>query len=152
MIDSTKISERLTAVEADVVAALRTRKPDSVAHADSGWTVKDVIAHVTAWNWQMLLSCLAALKGGEYRLAPFLSEQQNWVFYRAALAQPWPAVRAEWLASHASARQLMEKLTPAQWALVVMAPWGSTLSMAELIDDISGHTESHLREILHASP
>ena len=143
--------QQLNAAETKIQAFLATVSPDTVVHPDTGWTVKDVIAHMTDWNWQMLKSCAAGLHGGSYQITPFIHELHNWQAYRAALTLPWKAVHGEWLASHATVRSLAGGWTDAHMATKVIAPWGAPSSVGELIGDISRQLEDHWPELQRAA-
>ena len=113
---------QLATAAAKIETLLAQILPDTVVHPDTGWTVKDVLAHMTDWSWQLLQSGAAAAHGCEYRITPFVHEHHNWQVYRAALALPRHGVHAEWRASHATASAWVAGLSEEQWTQAVVAP------------------------------
>jgi hypothetical protein len=135
--------ERLDAVEARIRARVQVLGPETIVHDTSGWTVKDVLAHLAAWNWHQLKSVQAALNGTSFTISPFVMEAENWRIYREAFALPWRAVYAEWLASHEATRAMLRKLDDTQLKAHVTAPWDATLTIHALLDDAAGHAALH---------
>lgn len=89
--------------------ALLVSLDDSVITAPNlpgGWSIKDVVAHLHAWQQRTLARVAAALSGGEPEYPPWpthldpeqedqVQELNDWL-YQASRASDWPAVYGAW--------------------------------------------------------
>jgi hypothetical protein len=114
-----------------------------------GWTIKEAISHITAWEIVIQKAIQAYITGDP---PYFLHEQdfdrfnQESVSERAAwtlaeVLQEWRAVRAE-------LRETIKNLTEEILDEELVLPWGSERTMAELIEILGEHESEHLENII----
>jgi uncharacterized protein (TIGR03083 family) len=117
------------------------------------WSVKDVLAHLTAWQ-QMVLGWYAAGKRGETPRTP--SDKHTWAqipalnqdIYEAHRDQPLDEVRAELAASHRQAMSLVESLDDAELFTPNVYAWTKTTTLGSYFTSaLSSHYEWARKEI-----
>ena len=113
-----------------------------------GWTIKEAIGHITAWEI-VIHKAIQAFAAG----APpyFLREQdfdrfnQQAVEYRSA----WPLdqVLQEWKEVRLGLRDTIQGLDPSLLDQELVLPWGSERTLAELIEILGDHEGEHMENI-----
>jgi hypothetical protein len=113
-----------------------------------GWTIKELICHITAWEIVIDKALIAYQKSDP---PYFLPEQdfdlfnQEAVDIRATLTleevlQEWKDVRANLL-------KTIRKLKEADLAVEMVLPWGSERTVSELIEIIGEHESEHMEDV-----
>ena len=98
------------------------------------WTVKDVIAHIAAWNWEIAKSIDEVLE----RKAPWYLTKGETAFNMAEVAKrrDWPLSRVleEWEQSFDSLIHRMEEITAEEWNFETGLVWadGSVVTIESL--------------------
>jgi hypothetical protein len=114
----------------------------------AGWTIKDVIGHITAWE-VVIHKAIQAFSAGDPPY--FLREQdfdvfnQNAVDFRAS----WTLeeVLEEWQDIRAGLRKSIEGLDPDTLDEELVLPWGSERTLTELIEILGEHESEHMEHI-----
>ena len=149
--ESTQFAAMLTQTHADAVTALAGIDGGMVAHADSGWRVKDVLGNVVAWEIEMLRSLDAYRRGEAYALVDFDNQRYNEADYARRRDEPYENLLAEWAGVRAQVVKAAASLSDAQLDETMTYPWGDTGSVRDLLDDLAGHQAEHLDQILAAA-
>ena len=113
-----------------------------------GWTVKEAIGHITAWEVVIHKAIQAFLAGDP---PYFLHEQdfdifnQEAVNYRAA----WSLddVLKEWKGERGKLRESILKIKEEDLSEELVLPWGSERTLAELVEIIAEHEGEHMENI-----
>src|SRR5262245_51519304 len=88
---------RLDESRENTATALASVDPDLVIYAESGWRVKDLIAHLAAWEKQVVLSLRAYAAGSAYMIPKFTSDHAyNEQIFRQHKNDPIEQIRALW--------------------------------------------------------
>ncbi|MEX2247510.1 MAG: ClbS/DfsB family four-helix bundle protein [Dehalococcoidia bacterium] len=106
---------------------------------EDGWSVKDIVAHITSWE-QL---CLIWVRTGHRGEGPFTPETLNALnakMHAERANQPLPDVLAEATCSHAELLEMAEAQTGE--ALAAPPSWGQ----ANLAQIISSNSDEHYRE------
>jgi hypothetical protein len=117
-----------------------------------GWTIKDMIAHITAWEI-VIHKALQAYMAGDPPY--FLREHDFDIFneeavdFRAAwsieqVLQEWKDVREE-------LKKNIQKLKETDLPVEMVLPWGSERTVAELIEIIGEHEGEHMEDAIKVS-
>jgi hypothetical protein len=123
-------------------------KIDPALEVCPGWTVKDAIGHITAWEI-VIQKAIKAFQAGDPPY--FLHEQdfdifnQEAVDYRSAWGQE--QVLEEWKKVRSALKKDILKLNADDLDVELVLPWGSERTMAELIEIIGEHEGEHLDNI-----
>jgi hypothetical protein len=135
----------------EAIAALEGVDYAKVVYIESGWTVKDLIGHVAAWEAEMLKSLEAYAQGREYRIAGFTDDDTfNAQSHARRKDLNANVLMAEWTLLRTTLMQLVETLSNDQLAGSMLYPWGGRGSASNLINDVIGHQTDHIGRILIA--
>ena len=116
-----------------------------------GWTIREVICHITAWEIVIDKAVKVYLAGDP---PFFLLEQDFDIFNDEAVdcRGDWTLdqVFAEWKNVRAALRDTIGKLKETDLEVEMVLPWGSERTVAELIEIIGEHESEHMDEIKKA--
>lgn len=121
--------------------------PEFRVHAESGWTVRDILGHIGAWDTQAARSLRAFGVGTEYSLADEDDEAFNQAEHqrlrqldtRQSYAA-WEDARNEFIAA---IEQLPDELDTG----VLRFPWRERGPLTQLIDEMIEHDVEHREEL-----
>ena len=136
------------------IDSVRHKMTDVISETDpsleiySGWTIKEVISHITAWEI-VIHKAILAFNAGDPPY--FLREQDFDIFNQGAVdfRAGWSLeeVLQEWKDTRAEVRKAIQKLKPGSLAEELVLPWGSERTMAELIEILGEHESEHMEQI-----
>ena len=113
-----------------------------------GWTIKDVLGHITAWEI-VIQKAIQAFSAGDPPY--FLREQDFDEFNQGAVdfRASWTLeeVLNEWRDIRAGLRKSIEGLDPDSLNEELVMPWGSERTLAELIEILGEHESEHMEHI-----
>ena len=113
-----------------------------------GWTIKEAIGHVTAWEIVIHKAIQAFLAGDP---PYFLHEQDFDVFNAEAVAyrDSWSLekVLQEWKSVRADLRKTILAIKEESLFADLVLPWGSERTLSELIEIIGEHEGEHMENI-----
>ncbi len=114
-----------------------------------GWTIKEMISHIAAWEIVIDKALIAYQKSDP---PYFLHEQDFDVFNEEAVAYraSWTLeqVLQEWKEVRAALLKTIQKLKEEDLEVEMVLPWGSERTVAELIEIAGEHESEHMEEIL----
>lgn len=143
--DAERFGRWLDEAYAEARAALEGADHDAQVYGD-GWTVKDVLGHVVAWEGEGLKALQQHCAGEEYR--PDYAADVDQQFYEQRRDFDAARVYAEWEAVREAMKATLYDV-PAFDALL-WYPWGDTGTVAQLIRVLLAHQREHLDDILAA--
>lgn len=113
-----------------------------------GWTVKEAVGHITAWEVVIHKAILAFLAGDP---PYFLHEQDFDIFNQEAVdfraAWSLDDVLKEWKSERGKLRESILKIKEEDLPEELVLPWGSERNLAELIEIIAEHEGEHMENI-----
>lgn len=131
-------------------AALIDRlSPEAIVYADAGWRVKDIIAHVTHWEEQTLLTIEHGLRGERYYLPNFRelgADGFNAHDYERRKDASTADILRQWDAMRNDTVACISQLTPEQWA-APMRWFGSDTTIEQLVSGTLWHEQHHMSEL-----
>jgi hypothetical protein len=113
------------------------------------WTIKEMIAHITAWEI-VIHKAIQAFQSGDQPY--FLHEQDFDIFneeaidYRASWSME--QILQEWKDVRKDLKNTIQKLKETDLGIEMVLPWGSERTVAELIEIIGEHEGEHLNDIV----
>ncbi len=117
-----------------------------------GWTIKELIAHITAWEIVIHKAFLAFLAGDP---PYFLPEQDFDIFNEQAVGfrDSWTfeQVLQEWRDVRVELKKTIQKLKSTDLPVEMVLPWGSERTVSELIEIIGEHEGEHMEELIKVS-
>ena len=114
-----------------------------------GWTIKEVLGHLTAWEI-VFLKGLQAFQAGD---PPYFMPEQDFDLFNqrevekragrvlSEVLQEWEIVRKDLKAT-------LSKIKDEDLGKEMVLPWGSERSVIELIEIVSEHEEEHLEAVV----
>lgn len=124
------------------------QKADPTLEICPGWTIKDAIGHITAWEI-VIHKAIQAFKAED---PPYFMHEQDFdIFNEEAVAyrSSWTLeqVLQEWKETRADLRKTILTLKEDDLSVELVLPWGSERTMTELIEIIGEHDGEHMGNI-----
>ena len=117
-----------------------------------GWTIKELIAHITAWEIVIHKAFQAYMAGDP---PYFLREQDFDIFNEDAVdfRATWSMeqVLQEWKDVREKLTKTIQKLKETDLPVEMVLPWGSERTVAELIEIIGEHEGEHMEYTIKVS-
>jgi hypothetical protein len=111
-----------------------------------GWSVKDVLAHLAAWEGRILNGArhlIDPLQPAPRPIDSILGWNNEMAAYNAQ--RPWPEVQANFLETRQELNDFLDKLSPHHWKQRGPYPWPRNQgTLAELITVIAEHDTEHI--------
>jgi hypothetical protein len=124
------------------------------------WSIKDVVAHLRAWQQVSIARLEAALEDHEPEFSDWppgfdpeppthadLDKINAWV-YETHRDQPWPQVHAEWRAGFVHFLDLAQAIPEAELFERGRHPWLDDYPLAAVLEGSCAHHEEHLEPLL----
>ncbi len=141
----------LAEAAAQVEAAISGQSLAKVVYADSGWTAKDILAHLAAWNDEAAQSLEAYAHGGAHTVPPDREgDTYNDRAYARFADRPGEEILAWWRSTHSRLAEVAERLTGVGRSGPLTYPWGAQGDIAALLQDMVGHEREHLEPMREA--
>lgn len=120
-----------------------------VIYTDGGWRVQDIIAHLTAWEEQVLKSMQAYHEGEEYQIPNY----QNYDHFNAQQFQQRQKlendlVYQQWKETRQQLMTVLNAIPAEKWAGEMRYPSGRRGVMSALVEEILDHEKEHREDIV----
>jgi hypothetical protein len=146
MEERTRLIQQLDKAHAEMQAVLAGI--DRRMEIYPGWTIQEMLAHLTGWDEAVATSLHAHAVGNE----PGTPAVRGIDFYNAQSVATREALRyeqtlAEWELARDQLKAVLNELPPAKFQEPLIFPWGPTGSVARLIAIFVDHEKEHAEEI-----
>lgn len=121
---------------------------DAAQEIYPGWTIRQVLAHLTGWDEAVTASLRAFLEGSSAAIASYRGINEynaRSVETRADLS--YEHTRREWEIARSELRAALEAIPESHLETEMTYPWGARGSLRGLIGVIYSHEEEHAEEI-----
>ena len=133
---------------AETEAVLMGADPERVVYDESGWRVKDLIAHLTSWEREVITSIRAYNDNAIYSIADFSSDDSyNEKVFRRDYDVPFQQLQMDWTAVHARFISAILSIPAERWDGQIMCPWHLTSSIEGIVRDMINHEAGHRHDI-----
>lgn len=114
-----------------------------------GWTIKEIISHITAWEI-VIQKAIQAFTAGD---PPYFLREQDFDRFNQAAVEfraQWSLeqVLQEWKKVRGELRDIIQALDPSLLTEELVLPWGSERTLAELIEILGEHENEHMENII----
>jgi hypothetical protein len=130
--------------------ALKGINAEKIVYAASGWRVKDIIAHLTAWELEAATSIRAYTDGKEYTIPDFTDDDAyNETIFRRYYHVPFAQSEADWEAVRAGLISAIWAIPAERFDGQIMCPWKLTSDIKGIVRDMVNHEAEHLQDMLN---
>ena len=114
-----------------------------------GWTIKEMLAHMTGWDDATIDSLRAHVVGRPPSLDAIRSlDEYNEHTVNSRNDLDYDHVLKEWRLTRQVLRTLIEQMPEDKFIQPLLVPWGETATVTYLVDMFRDHEEDHTRDIL----
>ncbi len=149
--EKTRLMDDLDSARRLTLAVLQDADENRIVHPESGWSVKDMAAHILIWEEEALAALRAWQKGETYTIANFDSFDQ---YNERALARyrdrPLAQVKTELYTVREAIKTILRALPPDRFAGMMPYPWPWMGSLSDLMAIMAGHEREHADDIRRA--
>ncbi len=151
--DKKHLIDKLVDNHLETQAIMENVDLQSPVYKDSGWRVKDIIGHISAWNQEAAQSLRTHRSGSEY-LIPNLDDTE--VEYNARAVHQrremsGQQILTEWQQSSGELKQAIQDMPINMFPGDMLYPWGEERgTIAKLIEFMIEHSVEHRVEIENA--
>ncbi len=133
---------------AETEAILMGADPQQIIYADGGWRVKDIIAHVTAWEREVMTSIRAYSDGAAYTIADYTTDHAyNDLVFRRDYDLTFQQIQMEWAAVRAGLTAAIRAIPNERWDGQIMCPWHLASTIDGIVRDMINHETEHRHDI-----
>ena len=123
-------------------------KTDPELEICPGWTIKEVVGHITAWE-MVIHKALKAFRAGD---PPYFLREQDFDLFNKGEVEKRSAwtldeVIREWKEVREDLKKTIKKLKEDDLPIEMVLPWGSERTVQELIEIIAEHEQEHAEDV-----
>ncbi len=114
-----------------------------------GWTIREVLAHITGWDDSVIATLQAHLHGVTPAIKPWLGvDAYNAETLSTREAMDLAHVRAEWEQTRAQLIHLLRSIPDEEFARPLLPPWGRECTVEQYLHVFIEHeSEEHARDL-----
>jgi len=146
MSDKNDLIKIIDSVRSELKSMLESIDPE--LEISPGWTIKEVVGHITAWEI-VINKALIAFQAGDPPY--FLREQDFDLFNKGEVEKRsgWTRdeVIHEWEEVREELKKTITKLDEDDLPTEMVLPWGSERTVEELIEIIAEHEQEHAEDV-----
>lgn len=114
-----------------------------------GWTIRNMLAHMTGWDDATIDSLRAHLFGQPPSISAIRSlDEYNSLTVSSRGDLDYDHVLKEWRLTRLVLRSIIEQLPEDKFLSPVLVPWGEKTTVTYLVDMFRGHEQEHTQDIL----
>lgn len=123
-------------------------KIDPVKEIYPGWTIKQMLAHITGWD-EVTINSLRSHIAGKAASVPANRgiNEFNARTVASRQEQDYSHILKDWRLARKVLRTILEKMPEEKFLEPLTAPWGEKGTVAYLVDIFREHEEEHVRDI-----
>jgi hypothetical protein len=147
-VDKPELLQHLKDTYQRALATLEGADPERVIYEESGWRVKDIVAHVATWDTETVRSLLAFRRGSSYSIPNYAGvDDFNAYAAHVRMDEPTEQIFADWDATVKWLHILVGAMTPEELDAEMTYPSGRRGNVGALIQEIYEHQDMHLNDI-----
>ena len=122
---------------------------DSHKEIYPGWTIADMLAHMTGWDDATIDSLRAHVLGRPPSVSAIRSlDEYNNLTVSSRKDLDYDRVLKEWRLTRQVLMTLIEQMPEDKFFSAVMVPWGGKVTVTHLVDIFRDHEQEHIKDIL----
>ena len=121
---------------------------DSTKEIYPGWTIKDMLAHITGWD-DATIDSLRAHTAGRHPLTPADQgiDEYNSRTVTSRIQLDYKHILDEWRLTRQVLRTIIEKMPDDKFVEPLIVPWGPKATVTFLVETFRDHEEEHAHDI-----
>lgn len=144
--ETAALIERIDYVRDRVAALIEGVDTETIIHPASGWSLRDILAHIAAWQREAIAAGDAYLAGkGDTPLRDI--HRFNQEAHEDSRRVSTQEVLDDWRAVYEALKDLVRRAPVDTWAGEFVFPWGERGTVATLVRSILSHDAEHAAEI-----
>jgi hypothetical protein len=140
------VIERIDRVRDRLKAVIDGVDPDALIHQESGWRLRDVLAHIVAWQHEAIAAGKAHISGQPELPIPNM-DRFNQEAYEAWKGRDYQEIYAAWLAVYEELKEIVQRAPADRWNVEFTNSWSFRGTLAQHIQSILAHDIEHREEI-----
>jgi hypothetical protein len=113
-----------------------------------GWTLKDILAHMTGWDDVTIDTLRSHVANGPLTIPTIRNlDEFNALTVSSHKNMDYEPVLKEWRHTRHVLHTILEQLTEDEFLRPVMVPWGRKAPVTSLVNIFRKHEEEHARDI-----
>jgi hypothetical protein len=147
-VNKTELLRQLDANHAESLALLADIDPEAVIYEETGWRVKDIVAHVATWDAETLRSFHALRRGSEYSIPDFVdTDDYNAFVAHVRMDEPMERILADWESTRQWMKIIFNAMREDEFDAEMTHPSGRRGTARALAGDIVDHELEHMGHI-----
>lgn len=147
-----QLLRRLDETHQQSLYLLRDVDPEQLVYGESGWRVKDIVAHVATWDAETLRSFHAFRRGGEYTIPNYVGvDDFNGYAASMRMDEPFAQIMEDWEATRRWLDIILNVMREADFSAEMTYPSGTRGTAGQLVQEISEHEAEHMQHIRAAA-
>ncbi|MBI1258730.1 MAG: ClbS/DfsB family four-helix bundle protein [Chloroflexi bacterium] len=132
---------------------LKTVDPEQVVYEETGWRVKDLVAHVATWDAETLRSFHALRRNTSYTIPNFTDvDDFNAYAATARMDESMERIMSDWEATRSWMKIIFNAMGDEDFSAEMTYPSGRQGNARDLVEEIIDHEREHMEEIRAAAP
>jgi hypothetical protein len=138
--------------------ACKSEEEITARRSPGGWSIKDVVAHLRAWQQISIARLEAAvlnstpafpmwLAGSDPFSAEDHADEFNARIYQLTHAQPWPIVHSAWKDGYLRFLDLAEAVTEKEMFDADRYPWLDGCALSDVLEGSCEHHQEHFEDV-----
>jgi len=135
----------------EMLDLLETVDPFQVIYEETGWRVKDIVAHVATWDAETLRSFHALRRNTEYSI-PNFTDVDDFSAYAAhvRMDEPMEQIMSDWEATRSWMKIIFNAMNDDDFSAEMTYPSGRRGIARDLAAEIPDHERQHMEDIRSA--
>lgn len=151
IVENMHLLDELNESQAATRAVWEQTEPEMHVHGDTGWRVRDILAHIAVWDHESAKSLRAYRAGGEYAIPNLVEDDFNHQSILEWREQTAEAVLDQYEQARQEFKDAIQDIPYDMYPGDLLYPWGDERgTIAQLVDYMIEHEAEHRQEILKA--
>jgi hypothetical protein len=114
-----------------------------------GWTIKEILAHMTGWDDAVIDSLQAHVLGHPPSIPAIRSlDEYNERTVSSRQELDYDQILKEWHLTRQELCTFIKKMAEDKFLEPLIVPWGEKVTVTHLVDIFRGHEEAHTQDVI----
>ena len=145
--DRTILLQHMDATRTKIESILHQIDPHKEIYP--GWTIREVLAHISGWDDETINTLRAHLEGkslSKVEIRDF--DKYNALSISSRTGDKYEQVKDEWRSTRKLLRTIIEEIPEDKFFAPLAVPWGGKSTVIDMMEMFCEHEESHTQDVL----